>query len=94
MESCDETYFKELSDALVKFGVSVSELAMAFGSMIGTITSCSLESIMNSDARIQAMRTGVVSSRVIKLTYHKKKRVRNKNLNRIRKELRLYEKRQ
>lgn len=94
MESYNEDPIKRLSDALTKFGISVSELATAFGNMIGVIYQENLKFSRDTDTRIQAMKTGVVSPKVIKLTYHKKKRVRNKNLNRIRKELRLYEKRQ
>lgn len=64
-----------------------------FSSLAELVERGKLEDQRQEEDRQKALRVKVVSKRVVKLSKSKRTKVRKKNMARIRKELRLYEKR-
>lgn len=93
-----------LSEAFVKigegFGIAAKAIGDAFSKVLMSLTSMPMmesltrliESIKRDDAdRTKALELGLVSHKVVQLSY-RRDRTGKKNMNRIRKELKLYEK--
>lgn len=83
-------FFEEISNQLT---IELDPTCEGLRKILQRYNYCMKEDLNWKEFVMVAKCKGLVSKRVVKLSSHKRKKVRNKNRNRIRKEMRLYEKR-
>ena len=83
-------FFEKISNQLT---LELDPTCEGLRKILQRYNSCMKEGLNWNEFVMMAQCKGLVSKRVVKLSSHKRKKVRNKNRNRIRKEMRLYEKR-